>query len=131
MFVEKSTTLEAQKKVFQVQNNQLVTVVTETCRTIPELHIPEEAPLEAKIRSLAAGVCNAKKKVAKVQFKLDLKIIELELKSSPSTSPEVREQREATVKDGVATMDAAVVDCTALFEQSMEVVMTLQEDPNL
>ena len=35
------------------------------------------------------------------------------------------------MKDGVAAVDVAVVDCTSLLEQSMEIVMTLQEDPNL
>lgn len=53
------------------------------------------------------------------------------MNSQPSTPPEVREQREATMKDGVAIVDAMVVDCIALFEQSMEVVMALKEDPNL
>lgn len=60
-----------------------------------------------------------------------MKVTELELKSQPSTPPEVREQREAAVKDGVAMVDVVVGDCTVLFEQTMEVVMTLQEDPNL
>jgi chromosome segregation ATPase len=38
---------------------------------------------------------------------------------------------KAAVKDAVAAVDVAVADCTALFEQSMEVVTSLQEDPNL
>lgn len=87
--------------------------------------------MDAKIRKLVAGVHDANLEVAKVQFELNLKITELELKSQPSTPPKVREQREAAVKDGVAAVDVAVVDCTALFKQSMEVVRTLQEDPHL
>ena len=59
-----------------------------------------------------------------------MKITKLELTSQPSTSPKVRKQREAIVKDGVATMDAMIGDCTMLFEQAMELVMNLQEDPN-
>lgn len=106
-------------------------MVAEACRTVSELHIPEEAPLEAKIRKLAAGVRNAKIEVARVQFELNMKITELELKSQPSTPLEVREQREVVVKDAIANIDAAVVDCTMLFEQAMEIVTTLQEDPNL
>jgi len=51
--------------------------------------------------------------------------------SQPSTPPEVREQLEAVVKDGVAIVDAAIVDCTTPFEYSMEVVTALLEDPNL
>lgn len=50
-----------------------------------------------------------------------MKIIELEVKS----------QHEASVKDGVATVDVVVVDRTTFFEQAMEVVTTLQEDPKL
>jgi len=81
--------------------------------------------LEAKIKKLVAGVHDAKIEVARFQFELNLKIIELEFKSHPMTPLEVREHREAIVKDGLATVDAAVVDYTTLFEQAMEVVMTL------
>lgn len=31
----------------------------------------------------------------------------------------------------MATVDATVVDCKTLFEQAMELAMTLEEDPNL
>lgn len=60
---------------------QIAAVVVEACITIPELHIPEEAPLEAKIRKLAAGVRDAQIDMAKVQFDLNLNIIELELRA--------------------------------------------------
>lgn len=78
--------------------------------------------MEAKIKKLVASVRDTKTEVAKVQFELNLKITEFELKSQPSTPPEVREQHKAAVKDGVTAVDAVVVDCTVLFEQSMEVV---------
>ena len=106
-------------------------MVAEACRTVPELHIPEETLLEAKIRKLAACVHDAKTEMTKAQFELNLKITELELNAQPSTPPEVREQCEAAVKDAAATVDAAVEDCTTLSEQSMEVVTTLQKDPNM
>jgi len=63
--------------------------------------------------------------VARVQFELNMKSKELELKSQTSTPPEVREQRSAVVKEGIATMDVAVVNCTTLFEHAMEVVTAL------
>jgi len=56
-------------------------MVAEVCRKVHELHIPEEALLEANIRKLAACVCDAKTYVDKVQIELNLKIIELKLKS--------------------------------------------------
>lgn len=95
------------------------------------MHIPKEAPLKAKIKKLVAGVRDARREVARVQFELNLKITKLEVGSQPSTLPEGREQHEATIKDIIATVDVVVVDCTTLFEQAMEVVTTLQEDPNL
>lgn len=106
-------------------------VVAEACRTVSELHIPEEASVEAKIRKLAVGVCKAKTKLAKVQFELNLKITELQLKAQPSTPLKFREKREAAVKDAFATVDVSVTDCIALFEQSLEILTSLQEDPNL
>lgn len=60
-----------------------------------------------------------------------MKITELDLKSKASTLLEVMEHRKAAIKVGIATVDVTVVDCTTLFELAMEVVMTLQEDPNL
>ena len=55
IFIEKITTLKAWKKV-QEKNEHTIVVVAKACKTIPELHIPEEEPVEAKIRKLAAGV---------------------------------------------------------------------------
>lgn len=74
---------------------------------------------------------DAKTQMEKVQFELNLKIIDIELNSQPSTPLETKEQCEATVKDVVATIDVAVADCIVLFKQSMDVITTLQEDPNL
>lgn len=65
MFAEKFEVLEAQKKV-QAQNAQLAAMVAEACITVPELHIPEEVPLEVEIRKLAIGVCKDKIEVFKV-----------------------------------------------------------------
>lgn len=66
-----------------------------------------------------------------VQFELNLKITELELKSQPLTTPKVREQHEVVVIDGVIVVDVTVANCTVLFEKSMEVVTAVQEDTNL
>ena len=62
---------------------------------------------------------------------MNLKIVELELKARPLNILEVREQREATVKDVVAAIDSAVKDYTVLFKQSLEVVTSLWEDSNV
>lgn len=90
IFIEKTTALEAWKKV-QEKNDHTATVVATACRTILELHIPEEAPVEANIQKLDAGVRDSKTEMAKAQFELNLKIIDLELKTQPSTPPEVKE----------------------------------------
>lgn len=74
---------------------------------------------------------NAKEEAARVQFELNMIIRELELKSQLSTPPKVREQCEAVIKYRVVILDITVVDCIALFEQTMEVVTTLHEDHNL
>jgi len=76
-------------------------------------------------------VCNARTKLAKVQFELNLNITELELKAKPLTPPEVKENREAAIQDAVAIVDVVVKDLTTLFEQSHKVVTSLQEDPNI
>lgn len=130
IFAKKTNALKA-KETIQVQSIHLAVAVAKVCKIVLELQIPQEVPLEAKIRKLAAGVREAKTEVARVQFQLNLKFIELELKSQPLTLPKVREQCEAAVKDGVPIVDAMVMDCTTLFEQAMEEVTTLQEDLKL
>jgi len=78
---------------------------------MPELHIPEDAQPEAKIRKLAAGLREAKAEVGRVQFELNMKITELQLKFQPTTPPEVREQHGAAIREGMATLDATIIDC--------------------
>ena len=50
----------------------MVAAVAEACRTVLEFHIHEELPLEAKIWKLAMGIYDAKAKVARVQFELNM-----------------------------------------------------------
>ena len=42
----------------------MVDALAKACRMVPKFHIPEDAPLEARIRKLATGVHDAKDKVA-------------------------------------------------------------------
>lgn len=130
MFSQKREALKA-KGMIRAQSAQLATAIGEACRTVQELQIPQEKLLEAKIQKLVIGIHDAKAQVAKVQFKLNMKIIELELRSQLSTPPKFREQRKAVVKEGIATMDDVFVNFTTLFEQAMEVVTTMQEDPTM
>lgn len=106
-------------------------MVAEACRTIPKLYILEEAPLEENIWKLDACVRDASTEMTKLQFELNLKIRKLKFRVQASTPPEVKEQREETFKDAVIVVDAVVMEWTVLFEQSLEVFMSLQEDPNL
>lgn len=97
---KKTAVITTWKKV-QEQNKHISVLVAEAYITVPELHIPEEASLEAKIQKLGTSMRDAKTKMAKVQLELILKITELELKSQPSSPPEVREHCVSIVKDGV------------------------------
>lgn len=54
-------------------------VVVEACKTVPELHIPEDAQPKAKIITLVAGVREAKEEVGRVIFEFNMKIVELQL----------------------------------------------------
>jgi len=81
-----------------------------------ELHIPEDAQPKAKIQKLVSGAHEAKAEVVRVQFELNMRIMELQLKSQPSTPPKVKGQHRAAIKEGMATVDDTVVDCTAFFK---------------
>lgn len=88
MFIEKSFMIDTFKNI-EDKNECIVAMVVETCRTTPELHIPEEAPMDTKIWNLIADVWGSKAELAKVKFELNLKIEELKLKAQPSTPPKV------------------------------------------
>jgi hypothetical protein len=93
--------LSLQRDEVVSQNRQMVQVLEEACQMVPELAIPAEAPAEARIQRLAAGVREAREEMAKVQLELNLQIAELQLKAQPSTPPEVREQRARYyIRDG-------------------------------
>lgn len=87
--------------------------------------------MEARVRKLATGVHDTRAEMARVQLELNLQIAELQLKAQPSTSPEVREQRITAVTTMIVEIDSEVAHCMQLFEQSFEVLATLQEDPTI
>jgi len=87
--------------------------------------------VEAHVRKLATGVRDARAEMARVQLELNLQITDLELKAQPSTPPEVKEQRTTMVTIAMAAVDSVVTEYVNLFEQSFEVLTTLQEDPNI
>ena len=72
-----------------------------------------------------------KEEISKVRFELQLQISELQLKLQPTTPPKVREQCEATIKANMNTLEDAIKGCSQLFEKTMEMWTSLQEDPHL
>lgn len=99
--------------------------MAEACRYVLELVVPDDEPVDVKIQKLASGLRDARTELTKVQFDLNLKISELQLKAHPSTPLEVIDQRETTVKDVVAVVNNVITECTVLFEQALEVVTNL------
>lgn len=54
------------------QNRKIVQVVEEACKMVPELTIQAEEPVEAGVRKLATGVCDARVEMARVQLEMNL-----------------------------------------------------------
>lgn len=54
--------------------------------------------------------------MARIQFEPNMKITEMELKSQPSTSLDIKEHHNVSMKEEIDTMDAVVVDYTTFFE---------------
>lgn len=123
--------LSLQRDEVVSQNRQLVQVLDEGCQSIPQLAILADTPAEAHIHRLAAGVHKAQEEMKKVQLDLNLQIAKLRLKPQPSTLPKVREQRANTNTITLDEIGSGVRDCTRMFEESFEVLMNLQEDPNI
>ena len=64
-------------------------------------------------------------------FELQQHISELQMKLQPTTPPEVREQHKVAIKADMTTLVIVVKDCNQLFEKTMEMWASLQEDPHL
>jgi len=69
--------------------------------------------------------------MTKVQLELNLQIIELWLKAQPSTPLEVREERSSAITSGMEQINNAVRDSTRMLEESFDVLINLQDDPNI
>ena len=109
----------------------MVQVLEEAYQMVPELAIPSDAPAEEHIHRLVAGVQNAREEMTKVQLELNLHIVKLRLKAQCSTPPKVRELHASTIVEGLEEIGGAVQDCTCMLEESVGVLKTLQEDPNI
>ena len=123
--------MSLQRDEVVAQNIHIVQVVEEACKMVPELAIPTEESVKARVHNLAAGVCDEREEMARVQLELNLQIAELYLKAQPSTPPKIKEQRTNTVTTTTSVVDNIVANCMQLFEQSFEVLTTLQEEPNV
>lgn len=62
MFAKKMQDLK-EKETLEAHSSRLESVVIKACKTVPEIHIPEDAQPEAKIINLIASVCEAKAEV--------------------------------------------------------------------
>ena len=67
MFVEKTQALK-EKEELRAHSSSLESTVVKACKTVPELHIPEDAQLEAKIKKLVTGVREARTKVGQINL---------------------------------------------------------------
>lgn len=72
----------------------------EACNRAPDLEIAEDLPVGIRIHKLASGFHEAKDEATKIQVALNLQITELQLKSHPSTPPEVIEQWRDIIQSG-------------------------------
>ena len=64
-FTKNTSTINTFKKIL-AKNECTATMVTEAWKTIPKLHIPKEASMDAKIWKLVAGMHDARIELAKV-----------------------------------------------------------------
>lgn len=113
------------------QNQRLVQKVDDACRRVLEMAIAVDLPVEVWIHSLASGAHDANEEATNVQLELNLQIVEQRLKAQPSTPPKIREQHASAITTGLEEIGHAVYECTKMLEQVLEVLTTLQEDPNM
>lgn len=94
-------------------------VIGDAFRSVPELAIPADLPVEVWIHSLAIGVREAREETTKIQLELNLQIVELRLKAQPSTPPEVREQCASVITARLEGMGGPVRDCTNMLQEAL------------
>lgn len=87
----------------------------EACHIVLEMDIPKAEPVEMRVQKIAMGMCNTRKKLAKIQMELNIKIIELQLKAQSSNLLEAMEHCMTTMADVIEVVASALMDCMTLF----------------
>lgn len=80
----------------------------------------EEDPVESQVGKLTEAI-----------QQLQARIVELELQALPSTSQEVRDQREETTRSAVERIKALALECKQLSSRSAHTYERLAEDLEL
>jgi uncharacterized protein with PIN domain len=94
--------------------------VSKACRSVLGLVQEEQEPVEAQVAKLAETL-------QQFQARID----ELEARTVPSTPQEVRDQREESAKNTVASIKSLALACKQLSDRSARTYECLVEDPEL
>ena len=65
MVVQRDFSIHLVKSIID-KNERTTKVVVEACRSVPELDIPDDEPVDVRIQKLVVGVCDARTKLANV-----------------------------------------------------------------
>lgn len=79
----------------------------------------------------ALVIRDLKNKLTEMKFECEFKITELQMRLQPVTPLKLCEQREKDLKLVLEVIVDTVVDYSKLLDETMNILTTLQEDPNI
>lgn len=110
---------------------ELEDTITQTYNELWDLLIQMEVASKEKLHKLAATVKESKAEVERVKFEMQIQVPDLQMKLQPTTPPEVWEQHEVAIKADMEVLEVGVKDCSQIFDNTMEMWASLQEDPHV
>ena len=108
-FEEERAQIQQEKEKFLVEQVRVKEVVNKALLSVMDLDQKEEEPVEHQVALLAETI-----------QQLQQRITDLELRTVPSTSQDVRDQREATTRGTVERIKALAMECKQLSDHSAQ-----------
>ena len=109
----------------------MVRVLDEACRTLPEFDIQAEEEPEQRIAKLKDYAQQSRSEIENIKVEHEAQIVELQLRITPESPPEVREQRRRDIQASATKISDLVGSVAKLLEESVDAWTTLQENPEV
>ena len=103
----------------------------EACQSLPDFDVQLVEEPEQRLVRMKDYAQQSCSEIERLKVEHEAQISELQLRITPESPPEVREQRRADIQASTAKISDIVSSAAKLLEDSVEAWTTLQEHPEV